>query len=410
MKLWLRFLLGAIIGVVLGLYLPESGGDTARFFSGFSTMVINLGRYLLVPLVIFGGAAGTYELRQTRRVATAHLRALLFVLAATAGAITLGTLSVLIISPSRIPPIFQEAVGRDFPSLFDLVLRTFPRNLFRIFSSEGSFLLPFWVLGLLLGLGMTGDADEKSPVFAFIDAVCRIFYRINKLVVDYLAVGLIALGAASLLQIRDVADLGIYSQLLVTLVFNAILIIFGILPLILYFFGGRENPYVWLFGMTAPALAGGISGDSYFALPTLIRAVNENGGIRRRVAGSILPLAATIGRGGSAMVSAASFVVVLRSYTALEITFLQVLWILGVAFALSFLLGAVPGTAVPVALAAMSAAYGQGMEEVYLILQPIFLILISLGTLLDTVLVAFVVQMVGLYERGRRRVDIEEFV
>lgn len=408
MKLWLRFLLGVIVGVGLGLYLPQSGGDTARFFSGISTIVINIGRYLLVPLVIFGGAAGTYELRQTRRVATAHGRAILYVLAATAGAIVLGTVSVLIISPSRIPPIFQEAVGRQFPSVFDLILRTFPRNLFRIFAEEGSFLLPFWVLGLLLGLGMNAE-DEKSPVFAFIDAVCRIFYRINKAVVDYLAVGLIAVGAAALLQLRDVADLEIYSQLLVTLVFNLILIIFGILPLILYFFGGRENPYVWLFGMTAPALAGAISGDSYFALPTLIRAVNENGGIRRRVAGSILPLAATLGRGGSAMVSAAAFVVVLRSYTALEITFLQVLWILGVSFSLSFLLGSVPGTAVPVALAAMSTAYGQGMEEVYLILQPIFLILISLGTLLDTVLAAFVVQLVGLYERGRRRVDIEEF-
>ena len=409
MKLWLRYLLGAVVGVVLGLYLPQAGGDTSRFFQGFSTIVINIGRYLLVPLVVFGGAAGTYELRQTRRVLRAHGRAVLFVLGATAGAILLGTVSVLVISPSRIPPIFQESVGRELPALFDLVLGIFPRNLFSIFAAEGSFLLPFWLLGLLIGLGMTADDDEKNPVFTLIDSVSRIFYRINKLVVDYLAIGLVALGAASLLQLRNVADLEIYSQLLVTLVFNAVLIVFGILPLILYFLGGRENPYIWLYGMTAPAIAGGISGDSYFALPTLIRAVNENGGVRRRIAGSILPLAATIGRGGSAMVSAAAFVVVLRSYTALEITFLQVLWILGTAFTLSFLLGSVPGTAVPVALASMSAAYGQGMEEVYLILQPIFLILVSLGALLDTVLTGFIVQLVGLYERGRRRVDIEDF-
>ncbi len=409
MKLWLRFLIGSVIGIALGRYLPEAGGDTARFFSSLSTIVLHLGRYLLIPLVLFGGASGTYELRQNRRVATAHGRALLYVLATTAGAIVLGTVSVLAISPSRIPPIFQEAAGRNLPAVMDLLLQTFPRNLFAIFSGTGGFLLPFWVLGLLVGLGMSAEEEESSPLSTLIDSVCRVFYRINRVFLDYLGIGLIAVGAASLLQLRTVADIGIYSQLLITLIFNAILIILGIVPLILYFFGGRENPYGWLFGVAAPAIAATVSGDSYFALPSLIRTVHENGGVRRRIAGSILPLAATIGRGGSAMVSAGAFVVVLRSYTALEITFGQVMWILGVVFAFSFLLGAVPGTAVPVALAAMSAAYGQGMEEVYLILQPIFLVLISLGALLDTVLTAFVVQLVALYERGRRRVDIDEF-
>jgi hypothetical protein len=46
-------------------------------------------------------------------------------------------------------------------------------------------------------------------------------------------------------------------------------------------------------------------------------------------------------------------------------------------------------------LAMLSGMYGKGMEEGFLILRPVSIILISLGALLDTVCASFVTTLVS---------------
>jgi hypothetical protein len=95
------------------------------------------------------------------------------------------------------------------------------------------------------------------------------------------------------------------------------------------------------------------------------------------------------------MITAMSFIVILRSYSSLEIGFLHVLWIIAASFGISFLLGSVPGMGSLVGIAMLSGMYGRGMEEHFLILRPVSLILISLGALLDTVCASFVTTLVA---------------
>jgi len=410
MKIWMRLLAGSAIGVLLGIFLPESGGDTARFFSGVSEFVIRVGRYFLFPVVFFGIAIGTHELRQDRKVLSLYLRSIVVILAATAAMILIGTLSVLILSPARIPPIFQEAPEMTLPNIHDLVAAIFPRNLFQIFSQPGSFLFPLAVLGFLMGLTLQTEKGFSEPLIAVFDSASRVFYRLSSVVIEILGVGLIALAAHSVFQLRAINDFEIYGQLLVILLFDVGLFVFIVFPLLVYFLGNRENPFVWLYGLLSPAIAAIFSGDAYFALPTLIRMGKENLGLPRRAGSAIFPLAAVIGKSGTALVASASFILILRSYTALEITFLQVLWVLVTTFGVSFLLGSVPGLGVVVALSLLSTAYGRGMEEVFLILRPITPILVSIGAFLDIVTAGFIGYLVSGQERMRKSVDQFDFV
>jgi len=332
------------------------------------------------------------------------------ILAATAAMILIGTLSVLILSPARIPPIFQEAPEMTLPNIHDLVAAIFPRNLFQIFSQPGSFLFPLAVLGFLMGLTLQTEKGFSEPLIAVFDSASRVFYRLSSVVIEILGVGLIALAAHSVFQLRAINDFEIYGQLLVILLFDVGLFVFIVFPLLVYFLGNRENPFVWLYGLLSPAIAAIFSGDAYFALPTLIRMGKENLGLPRRAGSAIFPLAAVIGKSGTALVASASFILILRSYTALEITFLQVLWVVVTTFGVSFLLGSVPGLGVVVALSLLSTAYGRGMEEVFLILRPITPILVSIGAFLDIVTAGFIGYLVSGQERMRKSVDQFDFV
>jgi Na+/H+-dicarboxylate symporter len=110
------------------------------------------------------------------------------------------------------------------------------------------------------------------------------------------------------------------------------------------------------------------------------------------------------------MVIAAAFLTVLRSYTALEISAGQVIWIMGAALLLSFLLGSVPGTTVLVGLSVLARGYGQGMEEVYLILLPALPLLTGIAVVVDTMTSACISFLVGQWERKRRIVDPLDFI
>jgi Na+/H+-dicarboxylate symporter len=221
---------------------------------------------------------------------------------------------------------------------------------------------------------------------------------------------MIAVTAYLLFQVRAINDIQIFGQLFLILAISIIVIVFLIYPLILYFLVNRENPYIWVYGMLSPALAGIASGDVYFSTPTLVRMARENLGMYRSVGSTVISLAAVFGRAGTTLVTTASFLVILQSYTALEITFGQVVWVMMSSFGIGFLLGGSPATGVLVGLSMLATAFGRGMEEVFLILLPALPILTSFAVFMDIMTAGFILQLVGSSERLRRRVELLDFV
>lgn len=410
MKIWIRFLVGSLIGVILGVWLPQSGGDTAQFFSAISAFVVNVGRYLLFPLVFFGIVIGTYELLQQRVMLRIYVKTALLIVATSALMILLGALGVLFLSPARVPPIFQDAPVVVMPSLSDLLFRVFPGNLFLVFSEDGNFLLPVAVFGILLGLVFGQEQRVSEPLVQVFDSACRVFYRLVSYLVEFLAIGMIAIAAAFVFDLRTITDFDIFSQLIIVLLFTVGIIAFVVFPLILYFVTDRENPYLWLYAMIIPVISAVFSRDAYFSLPALTRIGRENLGVPRSVGSAVFPLATVLAKGGTGLVTAASFILILRSYTALEITFSQVSWVIVATLAISFLLGSVPGSGVLVALSLLSSAYGRGMEEVFLILMPVVPVLISIGVFLDVITAGFIGFLVAHSERMKKRVDYLDYI
>ena len=410
MKIWLKLFIGAILGIGLGFFLPLD--DSPReFFAFLAEIIVSIGRYVLYPLVFFSIAIGAYKLKQNKKTLGVTLRAGICLILFSGLFAILGTLSVLLLSPARIPIIIEEGSPLAIPGIMETLRALFPRNLFQIFNDPGNYLLPVAFLGLVVGFNLSFNNQVTRPIRDFLDALSQVFFRINSLVVEIMGIGMIALSAYFILQLRSTPALELFTQLLVVLLVDLLVITFAIIPLLFYFFTpDRRNPYRWLYALAAPALAGIISGDNYFSMAVLIKTGHTNLGIPRQVGALTYPFFALFGKAGTALVTGVSFVVILKSYSSLGITLEGVLWVMAYAFLLSFITGNYPALGFLAGISLMCGLYGQGMEEGYLILTPVIPLLVNVGVFLNVITAGTASFLVAEGEKLRKEVKISNFV
>ena len=410
MKIWVKLLLGSAVGILLGLFLPLNDGATGKVLSTISDVIMNIGKWVIFPLVFFSLAIGTFELRQEKKVLRVYGRMLLYIAGGALALVIFAVLSVLAFSPARIPIIDEAHVAFAIPSFTDILFQLFPANLFLVFTDKGNYLLPIAFLAFFLGLNFTFDRLITKPATQLFDSLSRIFYHINSFISEIIAIGMIALAAFFVVGIRADSDFNLFSQLVIVLGIDTVIIVFGIFPILLYYFGEKENPYRWLYGTVASAFTGFFSGNTYFSLSMLIRHGKESHGVPRKIGATTFPFAILFGRVGTAFVTAVSFMIVLKSYSSLGVSVLQALLVVGLSFLVTFLLGSVPGAGSFVALSVVCGMYGRGLEQGFLILKPVAPILISFGTLIDVLSAALMSLLVARHEEVQKEIDAKDYV
>jgi Na+/H+-dicarboxylate symporter len=411
MKLWLKYLLATVLGILLGFILPLNGGDTEVFFATVYTYVLHVGRYLVFPLVFFGLTIGTYELWLEKKFFPVYGRMLGYSMISAVAASAIAAIFVAVFSPERVPIIIEEAELRSLPGLGEQLQQIFPKNLFAIFSNSGDFLLPVFVFAVILGLGLLNNRSVSAPVIDVLESLSRIIHNMNRIMLQILSFGLFFMMAYRTSQLRGMADLELFNQLLLVVIGAAVFVIFLLIPLLLYLAGNRtRNPYLWLFGTLPAALSALLSGDLYFGVSSAEGTVSNNMGVQPKAGSAMIPLGAIFSRSGTALVTTISFILILRSYSSLDVTLLQFFWIMGSSILISFMLGTVPGNAMVVSLSVISAWYGQGLEEGFLILLPIAPILTALAVLLDSMVILTNIQLVADHEKLAEQVSSRDFL
>jgi len=253
-------------------------------------------------------------------------------------------------------------------------------------AGDGIYLFPICVFAFFLGMGLSYDKSYTKPVISLIDSLSRIFYHVASFFIEILGFLIIVLSCYWAIRFRDILRTEAFMDLILLLGILAVVLAFGILPLFLYFLKPKTNPWAVVYGSFGPALSAFFSGDINFSLPVLIRHTKENFGVRRRSNVISITLFSTFCRAGSAMVAAVAFIVIIRSYSLLGISFADIMTICLRALVISFLLARHPGDGAYIALAVLCLSYGSGYEAGYLILKPLAFYLIAVGTLLDVMI------------------------
>ncbi|WP_294211796.1 dicarboxylate/amino acid:cation symporter, partial [uncultured Sphingomonas sp.] len=293
--LWQRVVGGLILGVALGLLWPDAAGAIRLV----GDLFVRLIKMLVVPVVLVTIAAGIATLGDPRRLGSIGLRTVGLFAATTLVSVSIGMAAGLILRPGAamslggvVPHMLGAAVT---PA--DQLLSIVPLNIVEALV-RGDMLAIIFV-AVLLGTGTILAGEAGKPVAALLQGLSAVLLQIVRLVMEVTPFGVLALiaqavavnGAGVFVHVGWLALAVVLASLVQMLVVHAGLIRFVARLPVTRFFKGIVDALVVAFS----------TASSSATLPVALRVAQDNLGVSRAVASTVLPLGASIGKDGTAM-------------------------------------------------------------------------------------------------------------
>ena len=383
MKVWIKYLIGLVFGVLAAFILPGNAAVSSAV-AFLTELFIRVGRYIVIPLLFTSAIVAINKLRSSRLLLKTSLLTILIIVASSLILTAVGLLSILMVKLPRIPITVDTATEIFHLDVKGMILSLFPYSGFDALR-EGSFLLVCLVMAFVVGWESASEETAFKPVFVLSDSLSNLFYNIANFFTEIMSVLGIAIVCYWTINFRTVIEPGIYTPMIIMFAVDFLIVAGIIYPLIIHFVCHDPHPYKVLYASIAPLILSFFSGDSNLVIPLANRHCRESLGIRRRCRGFTYPLFTIFARGGSALVSAISFILIWRSYSSLSIPVTDILWIFGLSFGLSFLLGGIPSGGAFILLTILCDKYARGFETSFLLLKPASMVICSFATLFDTI-------------------------
>ncbi len=401
MKVWIKYLIGVALGVLAAFILPTENAAFANAVAFLTELFIRVGRYVVVPLIFTSAIVAVCKLRTSKNLLKTTGITVLIIVASTLILTLVGLASILIVKLPRIPITVDVATETFSLDVKGLILSLFPYSGFDALR-EGSFLLVCLVFAFIIGWESASEEISFKPVFALSESLSNLFYNIANFFTEIMAILGIAIVCYWTMDFRKVIEPGIYTPMIIMFIVDFVIVAGIIYPLILHFVCHDPHPYKVLYASIAPMILAFFGGDSNLVIPLVNRHLRDSLGIRRRCRGYTYPMFAIFARGGSALVTTISFILIWRSYSSLSIPVTDILWIFSLSFGLSFLLGGIPAGGAFVLLTILCSKYARGFETSFLLLKPASMIICSFAALFDTL-----TAMVGSYIVAVKTKNIE---
>lgn len=293
--LWKRVVGGLLLGVAIGLFWPEAAGAIRLV----GELFVRLIKMLVVPVVLITIAAGIATLGDPRRLGPIGGRTVGLFAVTTLIAVSIGMATGLVLRPGVAMPlggVVPHPLGPPVPPSEQL-LAIVPLNIFDALV-RGDMLAIIFV-AVLLGSGSVLAGEAGKPVVALLQGLSAVLLHIVRAVMEVTPFGVLALiaqavaanGAAVFVHVGWLALGVVLASLIQMLVVHAAMIgLIARLP-VFRFFRGIVDALVVAFS----------TASSSATLPVALRVAQDNLGVSRGVASTVLPLGAAIGKDGTAM-------------------------------------------------------------------------------------------------------------
>jgi DAACS family dicarboxylate/amino acid:cation (Na+ or H+) symporter len=386
MKLHTKILLGLLVGAVIGIVANVTlGGEhpsvagANRYVAGpIGQVFLRLLFMIVVPLVFASIALGVAGLGDIRRVGRVGGKALLYFLATTVLAATLGLVAVNVFRPGgQLSPAIRAELLQTYAgdasskveaaatSAFgvETLVNIVPRNPVR--AAADLDLLGIIFFALVFGAALTMIAvDRARPMVAVLESLNDVVIKIVGFAMRLAPIGVAALifGVTSRFGFALLVPLGAY----VTLVLVALIIHgFGINALILRSLIGVSPGLFFARVRTALVTAFSTSSSSG-TLPTNLAVSEQNLGIPRSIGGFVLPLGATMNMNGTALFEGVT-VLFLAQVFGIGLSIGQQLAVIVMSVITAVGAAGVPGGSIPL-LVGVLAMFGVPAEGIAIVL------------------------------------------
>lgn len=355
--------IGILLGIAFGVYYP----DIALEQKVLGDIFLSLLKMLIMPLVfasVFVAVVGLGSIEQLKRMG---LRVIGFYLMTTSLSVLMGLFVMNLINPGEktaAEEVMHEAAAQPHDILFsDLILSIFPSNVFDAFASGRALQVIFFAI--LLAVATLYLTKEKQDVTkTFFEAINDGMIIIATWVVKLTPIGVFSI-ISYMIAREGVESLYSLWQYALTVIAALLLHAFVTLPAI-GFLIGRFNPYDYFSRVREAVLLAFSTASSAASIPVSIDRAEKQGGVKKKTAGFIIPLGATINMDGTALYEAIA-VMFIANLAGVDLTLSQQVLIFITATFTSIGVAGVPGASI-VMLTLILGIVGLPVEYIGMIL------------------------------------------
>lgn len=409
MKIWIKYLLGILLGFAASFVLPVSSPQVSSVLSFITELFIRFGVYILIPVILFSVMTASFNLAGVKLLLKTAFWTFLIIVGSSLLLTFIGLLAISFVKLPRIPITVEKLSSVTMLNIPDLIRKVFPYSPFASFI-DGNFLLPVFVFAFILGIACNVDRADSRPIMMLVNSFSKICYTIMNFFIELFSIGIIAVMATWTIQFRAVLAQGIFTPLILLLLGTFIFVSFIVYPAVLYFLCHDPRPYRVLYASLASVFTAFLTGNTNITLPVIIIHSKDSLGIQRKVNAFSTCLISIFARGGSALVTVISFILIWRSYSSLNIAFMDLVWFSVVAFALSFTLGSMPSGGTFFALTVLCTMYSRGFETGYLLLRPAAVIIGSFAAAFDAVTAMFGTYIISIKTKQIQHKELSSFI
>lgn len=192
MTLWLKILIGMVLGVITGIIL----GDSTEMIRPIGTLFINIIRMLIVPLVFCSLIVGITSMKDASKMSRVGIKSIVIYLLTTAVAISIGLALATIFQPGGSLNLSVSLINEVKPttSIVDALLGMFPTNPIAALATGN--ILQIIVFAIFLGISLIHiDESKARPVIAAFEGFAEAMYKMTEFVMKFAPYGVYALMA-----------------------------------------------------------------------------------------------------------------------------------------------------------------------------------------------------------------------
>uniref|UniRef100_A0A8C1UQ29 Amino acid transporter n=1 Tax=Cyprinus carpio TaxID=7962 RepID=A0A8C1UQ29_CYPCA len=307
---------GVLVGVGLGMMVRNMNLTRAQmtYFAFPGEMLLRMLKMIILPLVVCSLISGAASL-DTRSLGKLGGIAVSYFLVTTLIASSIGVALAFIIKPGvgagalntnnlGLEGVTHDVYVTDYKTILVGNATNGTLNYQKVpygTDADGMNILGLVLFAMVFGVALRKLGAEGEELIRFFNAFNEATMVLVSWIMWYVPFGIMFLVGSKIVEMEDVVllvtSLGKY-------IFASILghIIHGgiVLPLI-YFGFTRANPFSFLSGLITPFTTAFATCSSSATLPTMMKCVEENNGVDKRISRFILPIGATVNMDGAAI-------------------------------------------------------------------------------------------------------------
>lgn len=407
----IKILTGMTIGILFGLIAVNFGwaSFTSDWIAPFGEIFVRLLKLIAIPLILASLIKGISDLHSTAGLSKMGLKTIIFYIATTILAVSLGIGIASVVKPGNYFPAEKQQVlmekyaenvvaGKDKTAalqdvgplqfLVDIV----PDNIVSA-TSQNTMMLQVIFFAVLTGVAILLLPADKTKAFRrFIDSANDIVLKIIEIIMLYAPIGVFALMSS---VITDIAGdnpaesislfkaLGVYGLCVIGGLLTLIIFVY---PMLAKFFGsiGLEKFFKGILPAQIMAFS---TSSSAATLPVTKKCVEENLDVDPEVSSFVLPIGATVNMDGTSLYQAVAAIFIAQVF-AVHLSFADILTIIVTATLASIGSAAVPGAGMIMLLIVLASVNipAEGLALIFAIDRPLDMLRTTVNITGDSVI------------------------